>query len=1419
MLSRNGHPTPEKLGDFAAGRLGPDEIGELASHLDTCERCCEELNALTAGSMEGRLRRAARPSQAEGPEGSYGPPRTEFHPPPPRDDGLPHRVGRYRVEEVIARGGMGRIVRVRDDDFQRPLAMKVVLSRDPRLAERFLHEARLTGRLQHPGIPPVHELGHLPDGSPYFIMKLIQGRTLSALLRERQDSGADLTRLLGIFGQICQTVGYAHSRGVIHRDLKPLNIMVGAFGEVQVMDWGLAKVLDVGDGETPSPEAAGVETSFDLRERGGETPEATLPGSVLGTPAYMAPEQARGEVDRLDARCDVFGLGGILCEVLTGKPPFVGGDVRARAARADLDDAHARLSACGADAEVVALARRCLAALPEDRPANGAAVAEAVAAHQAELQRRLMQAERDRAAAEARAAEEGKRREVERQRRTMAVWAARLLAAVAVVTIVGIGAFFWAYSNALKQKMKADEETARASSHLDSAVQTADITLNKVIRQFKPLAGIQSERVRQILEDIRPIYDRLIQDAGEQPDLLVRKAGLLSEMASVYQLMADVRTAEASSRQADELYLQAIGEGPGRREWIINRAANLYRLALILGDQRRITDAMNVIQSQLRLAESLCQAKAGDIESQLLRLEGRWLCGALLSSQEDYFAARKEAAPALAEAKKLLKSLGPDNGSDVRVRCQQAVARLAMSLADVSDGWETVEDRRDLYNEAVLHFKSLVEKNPGNADLERLYANAQFNLTFLVREESPDQARKILTEILSRAERQLRLDPRNIEWLRLKVGARNFLVDMVDDSEASKPIKMEKLKEQIQEIEGAISLSDPVVKQYPDHRGWSDMRYFLNVHLGATHLGLARLEVPARRPGHLRTAEKLFKDAEAYYEAQLPKRLDETAALHNLAALKARKAMLLYQEGKMPQAMGLMASRSQPIVDYFTRQRKASPESPSWAWGLAQALRDRGSSSTVNLGGKGGEKDLRESLALFQELQQGHPEEKWRFLREIAESSYLLWNEFVSRERPDQWKLYEECLAHYGRLIRSAPPQPGIWERYIDLLFVRITRARAQGKNELIQAALRDVLNELHVQYTRAPAYRPGNLLERPGDSRLRSVRAAGDAITQRQLEGRRLAISLSQQRAQLDPAPDKLIDIVREGMKLLEVIGPTTDAGQVEEVRSIISICQKALKDLDGRIKHPVLDTWSEAFTHTLAILPKVEKRELSQDLARGLKGSLSPKDPLDSFAQTNKSHYKVHDVPMQAGKSYLIDLSAEFNTFLRLEDSLKVMLLFNDDVCPPDNTNSRLVFTPSRNGTYRVIVTSVKPGATGAYTLRVVEVARADKEVIFKGGLSKKSRTIEGRYFEEHKVVLLGGQPCTVLLESSQFDTFLWMKGPDGKLITLNDDIFPGSTSASRIDFTPRADGEFTILASSSKAGEAGDYTLTIEVYKEKK
>jgi serine/threonine protein kinase len=289
---------------------------------------------------------------------------------------------------------MAEVWRGFDTRLARGVALKVL--REPVLADsgfrgRFEEEARHVGQLEHPSIVPVYDLGELADGRPFFVMKLIQGQTLAELLAARATPAEGLARWVGVFEQVSAAVAFAHARDVIHRDLKPSNVMLGEFGEVQVLDWGIAKALAAGSQpaqgpSTPvvlSPSVAGSATA-----RGGSE---TLAGEVRGTPAFMAPEQARGEVGRVGTASDVFGLGGILCVTLTGQPPFTRAG---QAAAGDLEEAFARLDGCGADAELIALAKACLAPAPEARPADAAEVADLVKRYRDEVAAREAEAGR-----------------------------------------------------------------------------------------------------------------------------------------------------------------------------------------------------------------------------------------------------------------------------------------------------------------------------------------------------------------------------------------------------------------------------------------------------------------------------------------------------------------------------------------------------------------------------------------------------------------------------------------------------------------------------------------------------------------------------------------------------------------------------------------------------------------------------------------------------------------------------------------------------------------------------------------------------------------------------------------------------------------------------------------------------------------
>jgi len=298
---------------------------------------------------------------------------------------------RYLIGPERGRGGMGVVYEGWDSHLQRSVAVKIM---DPAQGSRaggltrFFREARIAGRLEHPGVVTIHEFDVTHDGAAFIVMQLLSGRTLKRVLAERRDKAADLPGLLTVFHDVCQAMASAHGAGVIHRDLKPSNIMVGPFGVVTVMDWGVAKVLADGDDCLED-----MEMTVPVVRDAAETTHShsTMAGTVFGTPSYLAPEQARGEVDRVDRRADVFGLGSILCEILTGAAPFTGADVDARwrrAAAGDTVEAIERMASSGGPLPMVMLAQRCLAVDPAARPADAAEVAAAVTAYLESGQRR-----------------------------------------------------------------------------------------------------------------------------------------------------------------------------------------------------------------------------------------------------------------------------------------------------------------------------------------------------------------------------------------------------------------------------------------------------------------------------------------------------------------------------------------------------------------------------------------------------------------------------------------------------------------------------------------------------------------------------------------------------------------------------------------------------------------------------------------------------------------------------------------------------------------------------------------------------------------------------------------------------------------------------------------------------------------------
>lgn len=532
---------------------------------------------------------------------------------------------RYRLEGEIARGGMGAIREVWDEDLRRRLAMKVALGRgkggssnaaselDPRLLSRFLEEAQVTGQLEHPGIVPVHELGMDDEGVVYFTMQLVRGGDLEAVfeLIPKGTDGWSVTRALGVLLKVCEAMAFAHSKGVIHRDLKPANVMVGDFGEVYVMDWGLVRVSDREDRHDVriAPEGS---VSTDLRtDSAGESGDSlyTMDGDILGTPAYMSPEQARGDIQGLDARTDVYAVGAMLYQLLSGAAPFTqpgapkqGGFQTLKALLKGPPPALHEL-APDAPAELVAIAEKAMAREPEDRYADMLGLAEDLRAY---LENRVVQAYQTGAVAEA-------RKWVRRNRPLAASIAAGILALVA-----GLVA-------SLALKAQSDANAEQAGRQASIAREVADFMNDDLLSAIAP----EQQGIDVTVREVLAISSARLDGRFESEPLV--EAELRRTVGTSFQRLGDFEIAHSHLERAHELFVQELGE----------RSGPALSTALLVGEVRielaRYDDAHELLA---RVIEQ-CEAELGPnaeltLAARAAVADAHWIQGDLNRSMEQY---------------------------------------------------------------------------------------------------------------------------------------------------------------------------------------------------------------------------------------------------------------------------------------------------------------------------------------------------------------------------------------------------------------------------------------------------------------------------------------------------------------------------------------------------------------------------------------------------------------------------------------------------------------------------------------------------------------------------------------------------------------------------------------------------------------
>ena len=508
------------LENYLKGSLGLGESETVEDHIEVCKGCEEKLQHLLS-SQSFML-------NAE--------PVGEFQP------DLDVTAGRYENLERLGSGGFGTIWKMRDTKFNRVVAVKVMKperASNPSLVRRFLAEAQICSQLSHPFIVPIYDMGFFNDGRAYVAMKLIEGNRLD----EAFSPDASAMEKVNAFASLCQAVAHAHQRGVVHRDLKPQNVMVGAHGEIQLIDWGLAKAVGQPDIESEMPVSENVRLDRDQTQ------------TALGTLAYMAPEQFK-DAAAADQRSDVFSLGAILCELLTGKPPYQGDAkaVLAAVKSGELKETYQRLSNIEVDQRLAGIARDCLAVDPKQRPQNADTLSTRV--------QKLLRSFDEEAEHQRAALIKIETRQQESKKRARLRWS---LAAVAVLASVIVGGTLWMRSvERQAREVQAIELTASANEEF--AVGSYADALQQVSLAVEASPTMSGE-LEQLSNDIK-----LCQELDE-----VFQEQAASQAIRHMGIIVSTREQDAAKRRAlakyDELLAdpELLGqrfEGSAGKEWL-----------------------------------------------------------------------------------------------------------------------------------------------------------------------------------------------------------------------------------------------------------------------------------------------------------------------------------------------------------------------------------------------------------------------------------------------------------------------------------------------------------------------------------------------------------------------------------------------------------------------------------------------------------------------------------------------------------------------------------------------------------------------------------------------------------------------------------------------------------------------------------
>ncbi len=806
---------------------------------------------------------------------------------------------RFRILRPHARGGLGAVFVALDQELHREVALKQILEKhadDPVSRARFLLEAEVTGGLEHPGIVPVYGLGTYADGRPYYAMRFIRGDSFKeavdrfhadeALKNDPGRRSLELRKLLRRFNDICNAVEYAHSRGVIHRDLKPANVVVGKHGETLVVDWGLAKAIGRAEPGVDSGERTMVPSS-------ASGSAETLPGSAMGTPAYMSPEQAEGDIEHLGPHSDVYSLGGTLYYLLTGKPPREGelAEVLRAAQRGEVVAPPPRHDPT-IDRALDAVCKKAMAQKPADRYATVRALSEDVERWMADEpvsawhEPLLLRARR-----------------WERRHRSLVTG----VAAAVLVALVGMAAVVLVQTQSQRALAFANARLAGANIDLQRSVVREQAARGRAQARFDlAKKGIEayytgaSEDVLLKQPELEDLRNRLLRtaldfyrelgadvdadhEAGLDPKARVELARANIRVATITEEVGNIGDAQTAFRQALEVRRELALRDPGDVESRLEMANCLNGIGRLLMQAGRPDESMRHFLEARAILEPRVAERPGDLTAR------DYLASSIggIASLEQRAGHHQSARGSLEKVLEIRRGLADAHPDDVSWQ-----TKLAAAVHDLGAHAHTLahnDEALQFYRQALELRKKLAERHPElprlKDELAALY-NDMANI-FLYQHDGEREAMRLYRESLTIRAKLVQAHP-TVSRFQSRLAVEHYNIGLVVANQGRWGDATDCFR-RARALDLALSRANPSVAEYQDHLAQD----------------LYSLAYVSRRLGRRAEAADAYRGARTAWERLLRAETSNANYRQSLADCLDGSARLLESAGKLNEALAV----------------------------------------------------------------------------------------------------------------------------------------------------------------------------------------------------------------------------------------------------------------------------------------------------------------------------------------------------------------------------------------------------------------------------------------------------------------------------------------------------------------------------------